>query len=335
MTVGVAATLVAVMATTAACGSDSDSSSAGSGGSDVAVAVLVGGASNAYQAAGVEAVKKAASDMGVKVDVFDAAFDATKQYAQFQTAITSGKYDGILIDPEDGSGVVPLVAQAKKAGIDVAAWNQPIGSDFSSPEPTVDGVVAQAMLPVEVSGRISGELVKKACAEAAADPCEVAALYYKKGSTYDTAIMKGFSEATADDPSIKVVAEADTGATREGGLAAAQTILTGHPGVDVMIGTSQSVTGAVPAVKDADQHVYLIGQALTKEGAQAVADGELFGGTQAMAGEEGKLAFEQLVNAIQGKPVTPAINPGELLKSPCVDGVVASNVQDCSFDFSG
>ncbi len=85
----------------------------------------------------------------------------------------------------------------------------------------------------------------------------------------------------------------------------------------------------------ANHTVYLIGQALTKQGAQAVADGQLFGGSQAMAGQEGQLAFEQLLNSLRGKPVIAGINPGEYLKSPCVDGVLKSNVAQCSFDFNG
>ncbi|WAM12080.1 sugar ABC transporter substrate-binding protein [Rhodococcus sp. JS3073] len=299
------------------------------------VAVLVGGGSNAYQAAGVEAIKASAADAGISVDVFDAAYEASKQYSQLQTALTSGKYGGVIIDPVDGAGIVSLVKQAKSAGIEVASWNQPIGSDYTTPEPTVDGVTNQAMLPLTESGRISGELTKKACADAKSDPCKVAILYYKKGSTYDTAVMEGFDAAIADSPSIQVVAGADTEATRQGGLAGAQTILTGTPDTDVMVGTSQAVTGAVPAVANSAEKVFLIGQALTRQGAEGVRSGDLYGGTQAMAGEEGRLAFEQLVNAMEGKPFISGINPGEYLNSPCLSGVLQSNVEQCSFDFNG
>lgn len=300
-----------------------------------AIAVLVGVGSNAYQSAGVAAIEKQAEQQGVDIDVLDATADASKQYAQFQTAINSGKYNGILINPLDGSGVVPLVKEAQAKDIKVGAWNQPIGSDFTSATPSVPGVTTQAMLPLSESGRITGELTKQACAEAAVEHCQVAVLYYKKGSTYDTAIMAGFEEAVSDDPRIEVVAGADTEATRQGGLAGAQTILAGNPGIDVMIGTSQAVTGAAPAVAGAQQKVYLIGQALTRQGADEVKSGVLFGGTQAMAPEEGKLAFEQLVNAIEGKPFEASVDPGAFLKSDCVDGVTAANVDECSFDFNG
>jgi ribose transport system substrate-binding protein len=303
----------------------------------VNIAVLVGGASNAYQAAGVAAIEADAADQGAEVTVLDAAFDASKQYAQLQTAISSGKYQGIIINPVDGAGIVPLVAEAEKAGVKIAAWNQPIGSDLTTADPTVPGVTSQVMFPVRNHGLVMGDLTLKACAEQKADPCNVAILYFQKGSPFDTAVFDGFKSVVEKDPSVKVIAEADTQATRQGGLAAAQTILAGHPDVNVMFGTSQSVVGALPAVKAAnlDHPIALLGIALTRQGAEAVANGELYGGSQSMAGDEGRLALEQLVKALRGESFEAGINPDEYLNSPCKDAVTKENVGQCTFDFDG
>ena len=301
------------------------------------IAVLVGGASNAYQAAGVAAIQAAASANNAVVTVFDAAFDANKQYSQFQTAITSGKYQGILVDPVNGPGLVPLAAQAKAAGIKVAAWNQPIGSDLTTPNPTVDGVTNQAMFPVFTNGKVIGDLTKQACAEAKANPCKVADLYYQKGSNFDTGILAGYNSALAGDATIQLVAGGDTGATRAGGLSVAQTVLTGHPDINVMFGTSQAVEGAVGAVASANvgHKVYLIGESLTRQGAAMVASGQLYGGSQAMADQEGKVALQELVKAIAGQPFQAGLDPGVYLNSPCVAGVTKANVSQCTFDFDG
>jgi ribose transport system substrate-binding protein len=301
------------------------------------IAVLVGGGSNAYQAAGVAAIKASAAADHANVTVFDASFNANTQYSQFQTAITSGKYQGILIDPVDGAGIVPLVAQAAAAHIKVAAWNQPIGSNYTTPDPTVPGVTAQAMFPVHDHGLVMAALTEKACALAKANPCNVALLYFQKGSTYDTAVLAGFESVVGNDKSIRIVAGADTLATRSGGLSAAQTILTGHPDVNVMFGTSQAVEGAVPAVAAAhlSHPVYLIGEALTRQGAAMVASGQLFGGSQAMGGQEGSLALQQLTDALAGKPFQAGINPDVYLHSPCANGVTKANVAQCTFDFNG
>ena len=339
--------ILATACSSASSGSASAGSASGgsaSGGSPSAgsaktwsIAVLVGGGSNAYQAAGVAAIQRAAAADHAKVTVFDASFNANTQYSQFQTAITSGHYQGVLIDPVDGAGIIPLVKQAAAAHIKVAAWNQPIGSDYTTPNPTATGVSNQAMFPVFDNGVVMGKLTQEACAEAKANPCRVADLYFQKGSTYDTAVLSGYDSVVGQDKAISLVDGADTQATRQGGLTAAQTILTAHPDINVMFGTSQAVEGAVQAVAAAhtSQHVYLIGEALTRQGAAMVASGQLFGGSQAMAGQEGSLALQQLTNALAGMPYQAGINPDVYLHSPCASGVTKANVSQCSFDFNG
>ena len=351
-TMGTPAAVLVLAASLAACGSSSGnsssssatgtstgstSSSSASPSKHVTIAVLVGGADNAYQAAGVKAIQDNAAAENATVEVFDAAFNAQKQYAQLQTAINSGKYQGIIINPVDGSGIVPLMAEAKKNNVLVPGWNQPIGSDLTSPNPTVDGVTTQVMFPVRNHGLVMGNETKAACAAANAKPCNVAVMYFQKGSAFDTAVYNGFESVVGSDPNIKVVAEADTGATRQGGLTAAQTILQGHPDVNVMWSTSQSIEGAIPAVKAANvgHDVALLGIALTRQGAQAVAAGQIYGGSQSMAGDEGRLALIQLVNALNGLPYEKGLNPDVYLNSPCADGVTKANVAQCKFDFDG
>jgi ribose transport system substrate-binding protein len=301
------------------------------------IAVLVGLGSNAYQAAGVTAIKNAANANHASVTVFDSAGSAATQYSQFQTAITSGKYQGILINPDNGPGITSLVQQAAKAGIKVGAWNQPIGADLSTPKPTVPGVTTQVMFPVRNHGIVMGHLAEQACAKGKFKPCDVAILYYLKGSTYDTAVDAGFESVVAHDPSIKVVDGANTQATRQGGLQGAQTILTAHPSVDVMFGTSQAVEGAVPAVAGAhlSHKFYLLGEALSRQGAAMVANGQLFGGSQSMADQEGRLALVELTKALSGQPYLKGVDPDSYLHSPCANGVTKANVHKCTFAFNG
>lgn len=331
------AALAALVSLAAACGSTQGSSASSGSAKTWNIAVLVGGESNAYQGAGVAAIKAAAPKDHAKVTVFDAAFDASTQYSQFQAVISSGKFQGVLIDPVDGAGIVSVVSQAAAAKILVGAWNQPIGSDYQTPDPTVKGVVTQAMFPVYNHGLVMGTLTKQACALAKANPCDVADLYFEKGSTYDTAVLAGFEAVVGSDKSIRIVDGANTDATRQGGLSAAQTILTAYPDINVMFGTSQAAEGAVQAVAAAhlSHHVYLLGEALTRQGAAMVADGQLFGGSQAMAGQEGSLALEELVNALSGKPYLKGVDPDIYLHSPCANGVTKANVGECTFDFNG
>lgn len=333
-----AAPLIFATACSSASGAPAGGSSSSAGSAKTwNIAVLVGGASNAYQAAGAAAIQAAASADHAKVTMFDASFDANTQYSQFQAAITSGHYQGILIDPVDGAGIIPLVSQAAAAHIKVGAWNQPIGSNYNTPSPSVPGVTVQVMFPVYNHGLVMGSLTKQACALAKANPCRVADLYFQKGSTYDTAVLNGYNSVVGQDKAIQLVDGADTQATRAGGLTAAQTILTAYPDINVMFGTSQAVEGAAQAVAAVhlSHPVYLIGEALTRQGAAMVASGQMFGGSQAMAGQEGSLALKQLTNALAGEPYQAGLNPDVYLHSPCANGVFKANVSQCNFDFNG
>jgi ribose transport system substrate-binding protein len=305
-----------------------------SGDEKYSIAVLVGGADNAYQAAGVTGIQEAADAAGVEVTVFDGTFDPAKQYGQFQTVISSGTYDAILINPVDTSGIIPLVADAAAAGILVGTWNQPIGTDLTNVEPTVDDVTVQVMTPPGQNGAIGGQLAIDACAEADADPCQVALLNFMKGSTFDTAVDDAFFGVVDKVASIEVVTQVDTGATREGGLAAVQTLLTGFPDVDVIVGISQSITGGLQAIEASGRDdIRLISQGLTQTGAKEVEDGLVWAGTYAAPVDEGRIALEQIVLALKGEAHESGVDPAT--QSPCAKGVNTKNVTECDFQFDG
>jgi len=251
--------------------------------------------------------------------------------------IKTGKYQAILIDPDNGAGIIPLVHEAAKAHIKVGAWNQPIGSNFTTPNPTVAGVTTQVMFPVNTNGIEMGNLTVKACTASHYNPCNVAFLYFAQGSTYDTAIVKGFLSVTKSHSSIKVVGGANTDATRQGGLAAAQTLLQGNPNIDVMIGTSQAAEGAIAAVSGAHvgHKIYLLGESLSRQGAADVKAGTLYGGSQALGNLEGSLALIQLVFALEKLPYKKGIDPDFYTHSPCALGVTQANVSECTFAFNG
>ena len=54
------------------------------------------------------AAKAAAKAQGATVTVFDAANDPKKQFSQFQTAVTSNQYDGIVVQPIFGTALIPI-----------------------------------------------------------------------------------------------------------------------------------------------------------------------------------------------------------------------------------
>lgn len=303
-------TLALALSACGSSGSSASSSASGSsgrataGGEKPAVALLVASLSNSAVTALVDGAKESAKKEGATVDVLAADFDPQKQYSQMQDAITTGRYQGILVQSLDGSSICSLVPQAVSAGIAVGAVNSAIGTDFSSPKSSCDGVSASVVRPFATHGTVMGDLTVKACEQEKADPCKVAFLQTAPGAPFDTAITDAFTRATSADEAVTVVAQADSQASREGGLKALQQIVTAHPDLDVVAGPEQALIGGEPALAGVEPAPLLVGIGGTTQGVKMIEDGTLFGVSASVPASEGREAMKDLLQAIStGTPV--------------------------------
>ena len=64
---------------------------------------------NSYDAPMLAAAQAVASDNNATLKVFDANNSPQTQYSQLQDVITSGQYNGIILQPIFGTGLIPLV----------------------------------------------------------------------------------------------------------------------------------------------------------------------------------------------------------------------------------
>src|SRR5260370_27681490 len=103
---------------------------------DFHVAFLAASSQNGFNQAIYEGVKKRAEKIGgVSVEIFDGEFNATKQYSQVEDVTTSGKFDALIICPNDSVGIATASGEATKAGLKVASPLLPIGPQLHTPEP--------------------------------------------------------------------------------------------------------------------------------------------------------------------------------------------------------
>ena len=72
----------------------------------IRIAYLSFAVANSYDAPMLAAAKAAAKAGGGTITVFDANNDPKKQFAQLQTAATSGQFDAIIVQPIFGTGLV-------------------------------------------------------------------------------------------------------------------------------------------------------------------------------------------------------------------------------------
>ncbi len=304
------ATLVAVAAAgliLAACSSSSapSASSASTASAPAAkhlnIAYLSFAVENSYDAPMLAAAQAVASDANATVKVFDANNSTQTQYSQLQDVITSGQYNGIILQPIFGTGLISLVKQAVAKGIKVVNMDQVLGPNYSTDAPQVPGLAANVMfVPTEIGTKL-GNLVVQACQAKNLNPCNVGYLYDIKASALDVAISGAFDKAIAADPGVKIVAQGQSFFSPTEGLTAVQNMLTANASLNLIVGSDQGIEGGVQAVaaKHLTGKVILVGYGASAAALAGVASGAWYGDVAQAPASEGRLAMQALIQALR------------------------------------
>jgi len=288
---------------------------------------------NSYDAPMLAEAQNAAAAEGATLTVLDANNSVDAQVAQLQDAISSGQYDGIIVQPIFGQALIPDIEAAIAAGAHIAVLDQILGSDLSSTEKQVDGLAANVVFSQTEIGRKQGELVVQACAEFELDPCNLGFIWSLKGvSALDIAIDQAFNEVIAEHPHIQVVAEGESFYTTHFGLTSTENMLVSNPEINMIVAADQGITGAVIAVANAQRDdIVMIGYGgaaiaydrirCSAEGAEGCdfVVGRQYATVAQRPATEGRYVVEDLIQAIRSGTPSDARDPvGELPD----DGVV-------------
>lgn len=84
------------------------------------------GSNNTYLQAGIKAAEATAKRLGDSIEVFDGEFDGGKQLNQVEQGVTSGEYDGIILEPVNSQQLCSAATQAIEAEIPIGITNVPI-----------------------------------------------------------------------------------------------------------------------------------------------------------------------------------------------------------------
>lgn len=313
----------------------SGSASTGKTGKTLEIAYLSFAVANSYDAPMLAAAQAAAAAGNAKLTVFDAKNSPQTQFSQLQNVITSGTYDGVIVQPILGTGLTSLVTQAIAKGIKVVNIDQILGPDFTTDAPQVAGLSANVTFKPSKIGTQMGQLAIRACASKNLNPCNVGYLYDIKASTLDVAIHKAFVDATSSTPAIKLVAEGEDFFTPAGGLKAVQNMLQAQPNLSLIVGSDQGLEGATQALATAGKtgKVLMVGFGASAAGIDMVKSGVIFGDVAQAPASEGRLGVEALVKAIRDNVTSGAVNPVAALPD---EGVVTSaNVSKFTGEWPG
>jgi ribose transport system substrate-binding protein len=311
-----AAAVAAAALALAACGGSSPStsssaSSAAGSGKPLNIAYLSFAVENSYDAPMLAAAQATAAANNATLKVFDANNSPQTQFAQLQDAINSGQYQGIIVQPIFGTGLVTLVKQAISKGIKVVNMDQILGPDLSTDKPQVPGLSANVtFVPTEIGTKL-GNLVTAACKARNLSPCKVGYLYDIKASALDVAIHGAFAKAIAADPAVTVAAEGQSFFSPTQGLTAVQNMLQANPGLSLVVGSDQGIEGGVQAVTAAHKtgKVILVGYGASAAALSGVASGAWYGDVAQAPASEGRLAVTAMVKALRDGKSSGGIDP--------------------------
>lgn len=228
--------------------------------------------SNSFTQAVLAGVQEAAAASGAEVvDLTTAEYDGAAQTKAVQDQTVKGDAQMYVVLASDSVSMATAAKEAIDAGITVVAGFTPLGPDFTTLEPQVDGLVVVGETPV-ANGEVLGQLALDACADL--DPCNIAYLEGLKALPLDNARTGTFVKTVESNPAAKIVSQVEGGYTPDSGKKAAQDALQANPDIDVMVGSSQAILGAQNVVDTAK--VKLIGNGSSKEAFAAVNDGSWY-----------------------------------------------------------
>ncbi|MGW5445378.1 sugar ABC transporter substrate-binding protein [Streptomyces asiaticus] len=283
---------------------------------DLKIAYFSAGTSNSYLQASIDEAKKAGRKLGADLDVFDGQFNAQTQYDQMQQALTSGKYNAFVVEPNDGNLVCDLLTQqAPEKKVLVSVFNLPICGRAKklgerTHQPGTLTYVGGQTLDVYRSWVRS---VKRAHPHGA----KIALI---SGPDLNANTLSFFSAAKAFKPSegYRVVSRQTTDYSTPKAFDAAQTILHAHPDLDVIMSNFSGMTRGVVAAADGKKvQVYDFGG--DRWALKQVADGSLTGSVMMLPRLETRRAIEAVADYVKGKRVPPFIDlteSGELPGTP-------------------
>lgn len=289
----------------AAC-SDDDDDGSGSGDEAPKVAWLTA-ITTEFVDAEEQGARPVIEDAGGSLEFFDAQFDPQAQLKQCQDAITSGRFNSMVIYSVDSNAITPCVQQAADADIPVVAQEVAIGPDPNDVEPQVDGVVGSVIYPGVTSAEERWPLVEEACADAPA-PCKIILSVAFRADPFNSQVLERF-EQLADEAGYEIVqvleTAYDTAATQE----AFPDALRANQDANVYIAEADNnAIAAAEIIQDLGigQDIKIIGDGGSRPGVQAIKDGTLFGTVGLWPNQMGAAAAEMLIQAVNGETVDPS-----------------------------
>ena len=228
----------------------------------------------------------------------DANRDSAKQQSQVEDFV-SKKVDAIVLTPYDSQAIGSAIAEANAANIPV--FTADIASTSKQGK-----VIAHVASDNVQGGQQAGMLMCKAIGGSG----DVAILDEPEVTSVQDRV-RGFKMALAQHcPNAKIVAEVDSGGTRDKANSDMGDILQAHKNLKGVFGINDdSALGAVTAIRAAGlSNVAVVGYDATPEARTAIANGQIYGDAVQHPDVIGQDTIDVIHNFFSGKQVPARVN---------------------------
>jgi len=262
---------VGLLATSlAACG-NSDTGGGTTGTKKIVLGFSQVGAESGWRTANTISIKDSAAAAGIDLKFDDAQQKQENQIKAIRNYIQQ-KVDVIAFSPVVESGWDTVLKEAKDAKIPVILTDRAVDSKDTSLYRTFIGS------DFVKEGKLSGEWLVNEY-KGKTDPVNIVELQGTTGSAPANDRKKGFADAIAAAPNLKIIASQTGDFTRAGGKAVMEQFLKANPKIDVLFAHNDDMgLGALEAITAAGKvpgkDIKIITIDAVKDGMQALADGK-------------------------------------------------------------
>jgi len=305
-----AALLIALGTALSGCAGGAAPSTQAGGDRQIAVGFFGFAAANSFAQGVFGGVKDGVAANNATATFVDGNFDGPTQVQQITDAVTSRRFDVIVIQANDNLAVQQPLKAAVDAGITVVVEFTPVGPDLDTVAPQVPGAISIVDPPVG-NGEALGELGISACADTGKPSCKVAYMEGFRSLPLDNARTKAVVDTLRTKPGVEVVAQVEGGYTQDKGRSAFQDIIQANPDVDVVIGSSQAIAGA-SAAAGATSPIRFVANGGSKTAVEAVTSKKWFAAYVTDIHKNGATAAELGVKHARGEQVATATDEADL-----------------------
>jgi ribose transport system substrate-binding protein len=248
---------------------------------------------------GAKSAAAARPDVRLSIGAPDREINVDQQVSILEDQVRRG-VKALVVAPAGSAQVMSALEQARQRGIPVVLID-------------TDAPFAGKVTYIGTDNRKGGQLAARCLIDKLGGTGAVALISGVPGNESQDERAKGFVDAVAQVPAMKLVAQQPANSERSLGLTVMENILTAHPEVKGVFCTNdQMALGAMEALEARGQRgkVLIVGFDATKEAVQAAVDGKLAGTVAQNPRAMGQKGVEAALAVLAGQTVDKRIDTG-------------------------